>query len=57
MHFQNKSIDSAKVDVKLKDLQHYFMTDAISRASPTMAKCITAVNKQIQENSKQRASN
>jgi len=26
------------------------MTDAVSRASPTMAKCISAVNKQQREN-------
>ncbi|XP_059618641.1 NADH-ubiquinone oxidoreductase 75 kDa subunit, mitochondrial [Phlebotomus argentipes] len=32
-------------DVAQKGLQDYFMTDPISRASPTMAKCIAAVKK------------
>lgn len=41
-----KVVDNTKVDVKQKVLKDYFMTDAISRASPTMAKCISAVNKQ-----------
>lgn len=39
---------SGKLDVKLKQLEDYFMTDAISRASPTMAKCVQAVLKQKQ---------
>ncbi|XP_004931716.1 NADH-ubiquinone oxidoreductase 75 kDa subunit, mitochondrial [Bombyx mori] len=39
---------SGKLDVKLKQLEDYFMTDPISRASPTMAKCIQAVIKQKQ---------
>jgi len=43
---QSKSISGGAIDVKLKELRDYFMTDAISRASPTMAKCISAVNKQ-----------
>lgn len=42
----SKTIDNTKIDVKQKVLRDYFMTDAISRASPTMAKCISAVNKQ-----------
>ncbi|XP_053610402.1 NADH-ubiquinone oxidoreductase 75 kDa subunit, mitochondrial [Plodia interpunctella] len=37
---------SGKLDVQLKQLEDYFMTDAISRASPTMAKCVQAVLKQ-----------
>lgn len=37
---------STPLDVKLKELQDFFMTDAISRASPTMAKCVQAVLKQ-----------
>ncbi|XP_055911505.1 NADH-ubiquinone oxidoreductase 75 kDa subunit, mitochondrial [Eupeodes corollae] len=41
-----KLIENTKVDIKQKVLKDYFMTDAISRASPTMAKCITAVKKQ-----------
>ncbi|KAJ8984325.1 hypothetical protein NQ317_012544 [Molorchus minor] len=36
------------LDVKIKVLEDYFMTDAISRASPTMAKCVQAVLKQKQ---------
>lgn len=37
---------STPLDVKFKELQDFFMTDAISRASPTMAKCVQAVLKQ-----------
>ncbi|XP_045500649.1 NADH-ubiquinone oxidoreductase 75 kDa subunit, mitochondrial [Colias croceus] len=37
---------SGKLDVQLKQLEDFFMTDAISRASPTMAKCVQAVLKQ-----------
>ncbi|XP_063365408.1 NADH-ubiquinone oxidoreductase 75 kDa subunit, mitochondrial [Cydia amplana] len=37
---------SGKLDVQLKTLEDFFMTDAISRASPTMAKCVQAVIKQ-----------
>ncbi|XP_057665666.1 NADH-ubiquinone oxidoreductase 75 kDa subunit, mitochondrial [Diorhabda carinulata] len=36
------------LDVKIKELQDYYMTDSISRASPTMAKCVQAVLKQKQ---------
>lgn len=36
------------VDIKQKTLDQFFMTDVISRASPTMAKCIQAVVKQRQ---------
>ncbi|CAH2267752.1 jg15169 [Pararge aegeria aegeria] len=39
---------SGKLDVQLKKLEDFFMTDAISRASPTMAKCVQAVIKQKQ---------
>lgn len=39
---------SGKLDVKLKQLEDFFMTDTISRASPTMAKCVQAVIKQKQ---------
>ncbi|CAH1639254.1 unnamed protein product [Spodoptera littoralis] len=39
---------SGKVDVQLKQLEDFFMTDTISRASPTMAKCVQAVLKQKQ---------
>ncbi|XP_013115448.2 NADH-ubiquinone oxidoreductase 75 kDa subunit, mitochondrial [Stomoxys calcitrans] len=51
---ESKSVDNTKIDVKLKELRDYFMTDAVSRASPTMAKCISAVNKQNNQQ-KQRA--
>lgn len=43
-----KSADSSPIDVPLKQLEDFYMTDAISRASPTMAKCIQAVKKQRQ---------
>jgi NADH dehydrogenase (ubiquinone) Fe-S protein 1 len=33
------------IDVKQKTLQDFFMTDSITRASPTMAKCVSAVKK------------
>lgn len=38
--------DGAKVEVPQKSLQDFFMTDPITRASPTMAKCVTAAKKQ-----------
>ncbi|XP_063227518.1 NADH-ubiquinone oxidoreductase 75 kDa subunit, mitochondrial [Bacillus rossius redtenbacheri] len=41
-------ISSSPLDVKQKQLEDFFMTDTISRASPTMAKCIQAVLKQKQ---------
>ncbi|XP_036318118.1 NADH-ubiquinone oxidoreductase 75 kDa subunit, mitochondrial [Rhagoletis pomonella] len=40
----SKSIDNTKIDVKQKKLQEYFMTDPISRASPTMARCVRDVS-------------
>lgn len=39
------TIGSEPLDVSIKDLKDYFMTDSISRASPTMAKCVQAVMK------------
>lgn len=42
---QKSKIGSTKVDIQQKTLDDYFMTDAISRSSPTMAKCIAAVRK------------
>ncbi|CAG9857793.1 unnamed protein product [Phyllotreta striolata] len=42
------AIDCKPIDVKIKELQDYYMTDSISRASPTMAKCVQAVLKQKQ---------
>jgi len=43
-----KSANSGPLDVPLKQLEDFYMTDAISRASPTMAKCVQAVKKQRQ---------
>ncbi|CAG7677727.1 unnamed protein product, partial [Allacma fusca] len=40
------SLAQEPLDVPLKNLEDFYMTDAISRASPTMAKCIAAVRKQ-----------
>lgn len=40
------SISSGKVSVQQLSLKDYFMTDPISRASPTMAKCIQAAKKE-----------
>lgn len=39
-----------KIDVSLKVLEDFYMTDSISKASPTMAKCVTAVKQQKQAN-------
>lgn len=39
---------SAPLDVRQKTLEDFYMTDSISRASPTMAKCVQAVKKQRQ---------
>lgn len=41
-------LTNAPLEVRLKELEDFFMTDSISRASPTMAKCIQAVQKQRQ---------
>ncbi|XP_031364523.1 NADH-ubiquinone oxidoreductase 75 kDa subunit, mitochondrial isoform X1 [Apis dorsata] len=40
------SLSSNPIEVKQKTLDNFFMTDAISRASQTMAKCVQAVIKQ-----------
>lgn len=42
----NKQVNDSPIELKIKELQDYFMTDSISRASPTMAKCVQAVLKQ-----------
>lgn len=42
---QKSTIASSKIDVQLKKLDDYYMTDVISRSSATMAKCIAAVRK------------
>ncbi|KAL0274810.1 UNVERIFIED_CONTAM: hypothetical protein PYX00_002845 [Menopon gallinae] len=39
-------LQNSQIDVKQKELEDFYMTDPISRASPTMAKCIQAVQKQ-----------
>ena len=36
----------APLDVSRKVLEDFYQTDSISRASPTMAKCVTAVKAQ-----------
>ncbi|XP_069691515.1 NADH-ubiquinone oxidoreductase 75 kDa subunit, mitochondrial isoform X2 [Periplaneta americana] len=41
-----QKLSQSPFDVKQKGLEDFFMTDTISRASPTMAKCIQAVRKQ-----------
>ena len=39
-----KKVEAASpLDVTTKLLEDFYMTDSISRASPTMAKCVTAV--------------
>ncbi|XKL66936.1 hypothetical protein PGB90_010356 [Kerria lacca] len=42
------NLESKPIDLKLKKLEDYFMTDVISRSSVTMSKCIQAVLKQKQ---------
>jgi len=41
-------LSSAPFDVSKKVLEEFYQTDSISRASPTMAKCVTAVKQQRQ---------
>nr|CAD7444597.1 unnamed protein product [Timema bartmani] len=41
-------LSCTRLDVKHHKLEDFFMTDSISRASPTMAKCVQAVLKQKQ---------
>ena len=38
---------SVKLDTKLKHLVDYYQTDSISRSSPTMAKCIVSIQKEL----------
>jgi len=42
-------LSQTKIDIQQKKLDDYFMTDPISRSSPTMAKCIVAVKRQAQK--------
>jgi NADH dehydrogenase (ubiquinone) Fe-S protein 1 len=41
-----KATAGRKIDVSLKVLEDFYMTDSISKASPTMAKCVQAVKQQ-----------
>ena len=44
----NVQPSGAPLDVRQKTLEDFYITDAISRASPTMAKCVQAIKKQRQ---------
>ena len=43
------SLTKSPIDVSQKLLTDFYMTDSISRASPTMAKCVQAVKQQYAE--------
>ncbi|XP_029049915.1 NADH-ubiquinone oxidoreductase 75 kDa subunit, mitochondrial [Osmia bicornis bicornis] len=47
----NGSLSSNPLEIKQKTLDQFFMTDVISRASLTMAKCVQAVLKQRESSS------
>ena len=47
---------SLKLTTKLIDLLDYYQTDVISRASPTMAKCIVALRKEMDKRDQKRVS-
>ena len=50
--------ESVKLNTRLVDLLDYYQTDVISRASPTMAKCVLALRKELDKrNNKQASSN
>lgn len=42
----SKAPSGKKIDVSLKELEDFYMTDSISKSSPTMAKCVQAVKQQ-----------
>jgi NADH dehydrogenase (ubiquinone) Fe-S protein 1 len=42
---------TSKISPKLKELADYYQTDVISRASPTMAKCVISLKKDIERRS------
>lgn len=42
----DKKLESKPLDVAQKNLEDFYMTNPISRASPTMAKCVAKVIKQ-----------
>ena len=44
----DSKLASSPFDVSKKVLEEFYQTDSISRASPTMAKCVTAVKAQRQ---------
>ncbi|RZC40576.1 NADH-ubiquinone oxidoreductase 75 kDa subunit, mitochondrial [Asbolus verrucosus] len=44
----HSKLSNSPIDVEIKELKDFYMTDSISRASPTMAKCVQAVLKQKQ---------
>jgi NADH dehydrogenase (ubiquinone) Fe-S protein 1 len=45
--------DSLKLRPKLRELLDYYQTDVISRASPTMAKCVVSLKKEIEKRNQQ----
>lgn len=45
-----KAKAGSPIDVKIKELEDFYMTNSISRASPTMAKCVTAVKAERAKN-------
>merc|ERR1711890_113498 len=44
----SQQLSGKPLDVSVKVLENFYQTDPISRASPTMAKCVTAVKAQRQ---------
>lgn len=50
LYFQTKQSLTGAIDINQKTLLDFFMTDSITRASPTMAKCVAAVKKQMSAN-------
>lgn len=50
IYFQTKQSIKGAIDINQKTLLDFFMTDSITRASPTMAKCVAAVKKQMSAN-------
>jgi len=38
-----------RLSVKLNELLDYYQTDVISRSSPTMAKCVVALRKELEK--------
>ncbi|KZC07823.1 PREDICTED: NADH-ubiquinone oxidoreductase 75 kDa subunit, mitochondrial [Dufourea novaeangliae] len=47
----SKSLSTEPLEVKQKALDQFFMTDTVSRSSPTMAKCVQAVLRQRESTS------